>query len=149
MACWDHGAGHPGTRPGRRRAGVPRAGRAVPPGTAGALLPADRFAGRCRGPAAGDATGRLAGPGRLPAAVVAALVAVPHRDQPVPQRAARGRAARPGQPRAAAAGRRAPARPVPPFQPPEPTRRSEITWLQPYPDALLEGIADTAPGPEA
>ncbi len=48
-----------------------------------------------------------------------------------------------------AAGRRIPASPVPPFQPPEPTRRSEITWLQPYPDALLEGIADTAPGPEA
>ena len=48
-----------------------------------------------------------------------------------------------------AAGRRIPASPVPPFQPPEPTRRGEVTWLQPYPDALLEGIADTAPGPEA
>ena len=48
-----------------------------------------------------------------------------------------------------AAGRRIPASPVPPFQPPEPTRRGEITWLQPYPDALLEGIADPAPGPEA
>ena len=48
-----------------------------------------------------------------------------------------------------AAGRRLPASPVPPFQPPEPTRRGEITWLQPYPDAMLEGIADSAPGPEA
>jgi RNA polymerase sigma-70 factor (TIGR02960 family) len=48
-----------------------------------------------------------------------------------------------------AAGRRQPASPVPPFQPPEPTRRGEITWLQPYPDALIEGVADTAPGPEA
>ena len=48
-----------------------------------------------------------------------------------------------------AAGRRIPAEPVPPFQPPEPTRRGEITWLQPYPDVLLEGIADTAPGPDA
>jgi RNA polymerase sigma-70 factor (TIGR02960 family) len=48
-----------------------------------------------------------------------------------------------------AAGRRVPAEPVPPFQPPEPTRRGEITWLQPYPDHLLEGIADTAPGPHA
>ena len=38
---------------------------------------------------------------------------------------------------------------MPPFQPPEPSRRGETTWLQPYPDALLEGIADTAPGPEA
>ena len=48
-----------------------------------------------------------------------------------------------------AAGRRIPAEPVPPFQPPEPTRRGEITWLQPYPDTLLDGICDTAPGPEA
>jgi RNA polymerase sigma-70 factor (TIGR02960 family) len=32
---------------------------------------------------------------------------------------------------------------------PEPTRLGEVTWLQPYPDALLEGLADTAPGPEA
>ena len=47
------------------------------------------------------------------------------------------------------AGRRIPTEPVPPFQPPEPSRRGEITWLQPYPDALLEGIADPAPGPEA
>lgn len=47
------------------------------------------------------------------------------------------------------AGRRIPAEPIPPFQPPEPTRRDEITWLQPYPDHLLEGIADTAPGPHA
>jgi RNA polymerase sigma-70 factor (ECF subfamily) len=34
-------------------------------------------------------------------------------------------------------------------QPPEPTRRVEPTWLEPYPDGLLEGLADTAPGPEA
>jgi RNA polymerase sigma-70 factor (TIGR02960 family) len=47
------------------------------------------------------------------------------------------------------AGRQIPTEPVPPFQPPEPSRRGEITWLQPYPDALLEGVADTAPGPEA
>jgi len=47
------------------------------------------------------------------------------------------------------AGRRVPTEPVPPFQPPSPTRRGEITWLQPYPDALLEGLADTAPSPEA
>jgi len=48
-----------------------------------------------------------------------------------------------------AASRRIPAEPVPPFRPPEPTRRGEITWLQPYPDTLLDGIRDTAPGPEA
>jgi RNA polymerase sigma-70 factor (TIGR02960 family) len=47
------------------------------------------------------------------------------------------------------AGRRAPTEATPPFQPPEPTRRGEVTWLQPYPDTLLEGIPDTAPGPEA
>jgi RNA polymerase sigma-70 factor, ECF subfamily len=33
--------------------------------------------------------------------------------------------------------------------PPEPTRRVEPIWLDPYPEILLEGLADTAPGPEA
>jgi RNA polymerase sigma-70 factor (ECF subfamily) len=32
---------------------------------------------------------------------------------------------------------------------PEPTRRAEPIWLEPYPDALLEGVPDEAPGPEA
>jgi RNA polymerase sigma-70 factor (TIGR02960 family) len=45
--------------------------------------------------------------------------------------------------------RRIPSEPTPPFEPPEPTQRDEIRWLQPYPDSLLDGIADTAPGPEA
>jgi RNA polymerase sigma-70 factor (TIGR02960 family) len=31
----------------------------------------------------------------------------------------------------------------------EPTRRTEPIWLEPYPDSLLEGIPDEAPGPEA
>jgi RNA polymerase sigma-70 factor (TIGR02960 family) len=35
------------------------------------------------------------------------------------------------------------------FQPPEPTRYGEFAWLEPYPDALLEGLPDSAPGPEA
>jgi RNA polymerase sigma-70 factor (TIGR02960 family) len=32
---------------------------------------------------------------------------------------------------------------------PEPTRLSEVVWLEPYPDVLLEGLADDPPGPEA
>jgi len=35
------------------------------------------------------------------------------------------------------------------FEAPEPTRLGEITWLEPYPDALLEGVPDTTPGPDA
>jgi len=45
-------------------------------------------------------------------------------------------------------GRRVPPPAVPPFQPPEPTRRSETTWLQPYPDTLLAELPDEAPGPD-
>jgi RNA polymerase sigma-70 factor (ECF subfamily) len=33
--------------------------------------------------------------------------------------------------------------------PPEATRYGEVLWLEPYPDALLEGIVDSAAGPEA
>jgi RNA polymerase sigma-70 factor (ECF subfamily) len=39
--------------------------------------------------------------------------------------------------------------PPPGVELPEPTRVGEITWLEPYPDVLLEGLADAAPGPEA
>src|SRR6476619_58808 len=35
------------------------------------------------------------------------------------------------------------------IDPPEPTRLGEITWLEPYPDVLLEGAANALPGPEA
>jgi RNA polymerase sigma-70 factor (ECF subfamily) len=33
--------------------------------------------------------------------------------------------------------------------PPEPTRMGEVFWLEPYPDVLLEELADRAPGPDA
>jgi RNA polymerase sigma-70 factor (TIGR02960 family) len=38
---------------------------------------------------------------------------------------------------------------IPKVEPPEPTRLGEVVWLEPYPDALLEGVAGVPPGPEA
>ena len=38
---------------------------------------------------------------------------------------------------------------IPGVEPPEPTRLGEIVWLEPFPDALLEGAIDVPPGPEA
>jgi RNA polymerase sigma-70 factor (TIGR02960 family) len=38
---------------------------------------------------------------------------------------------------------------IPKVEPPEPTRLGEVVWLEPYPDALLEGAAGVPPGPEA
>jgi len=35
------------------------------------------------------------------------------------------------------------------LEPPGPTRLGELLWLEPYPDVLLEGLPDSAPGPEA
>ncbi len=47
-------------------------------------------------------------------------------------------------------GRRRRPREVPAMvEPPEPTRLSEPIWLEPYPDVLLEGLVDSAPGPHA
>ena len=46
-------------------------------------------------------------------------------------------------------GQRRPQPADPPFTPPPPTRLGEVLWLEPYPDALLDGLADAAPGPEA
>ncbi len=37
----------------------------------------------------------------------------------------------------------------PGFMAPEPTRRTEPLWLEPYPDALLDDMPDISPGPEA
>src|SRR5215470_15514435 len=38
---------------------------------------------------------------------------------------------------------------VPKVEPPEPTRLGEVAWLEPYPDALLEGAVDVPLGPAA
>jgi RNA polymerase sigma-70 factor (TIGR02960 family) len=38
---------------------------------------------------------------------------------------------------------------MPEVAPPEPTRLGELVWLEPYPDALLEGAIDVPLGPEA
>jgi RNA polymerase sigma factor (sigma-70 family) len=49
-------------------------------------------------------------------------------------------------------GRRPHELPAPPEgtpQPPKPTRLGEPVWLEPYPDALLEGLPDRAHHPEA
>lgn len=49
------------------------------------------------------------------------------------------------------AARRRPAAawPLPTIQPPEPSRMGEVTWLEPYPDVLLDGIMEPPPGPDA
>src|SRR6202165_6133719 len=44
------------------------------------------------------------------------------------------------------AGRRPPPALDLPFDTPEPTRVGEPTWLQPYPDVVLDGIIDASPG---
>ena len=52
--------------------------------------------------------------------------------------------------RRSAGRRRAKEWDVPGVEPPTPTRLGEVFWLEPYPDALLEGVLDAAPpGPEA
>jgi len=38
---------------------------------------------------------------------------------------------------------------IPGVGPPEPTRLGDVVWLEPFPDALLEGAMDVPPGPEA
>src|SRR5258706_7665574 len=72
----------------RRRAGVRIAGRPVPARAAAALLPNARLAPGRRGPGPGDAVVRVARPRALSGARIAARVAVPDRDQPLPQHAA-------------------------------------------------------------
>ena len=125
-------------RPSGRRAGLPCPHGGPPARAPGALLPDPRLGPGRRGPRPGDAAGRLARAGRLRRARVAALVAVPDRHQPLSQRAARQRPEAAGVLRADG-----------PANAPDPTRMGEPIWLQPYPDALLEGLPDRAPGPDA
>jgi RNA polymerase sigma-70 factor (ECF subfamily) len=47
------------------------------------------------------------------------------------------------------ANARRPQRVEPMTELPDPSRRSEPVWVEPYPDVLLEGLADAAPGPAA
>jgi RNA polymerase sigma-70 factor (TIGR02960 family) len=47
------------------------------------------------------------------------------------------------------AGRRPPPSLKLPFDAPAPSRVGEPTFLEPYPDALLEGVIDSSPGPDA
>lgn len=45
------------------------------------------------------------------------------------------------------AKRRPPLAPLPPFEPPDPSRWGDVSWLQPYPDAWLDSMPDQEPGP--
>src|SRR5207237_1679394 len=38
---------------------------------------------------------------------------------------------------------------IPDVEPPEPSRLGEVVWLEPFPDALLEGVIDVPLGPDA
>ena len=58
-----------------------------------------------------------------------------HRDEPLPEHAARPRAPPQESPLMA--------------ELPEPTRRTDPIWLEPYPDVLLDGVADSSPEPQA
>jgi RNA polymerase sigma-70 factor (ECF subfamily) len=51
--------------------------------------------------------------------------------------------------RRSAGRRRVKAWDVPNVEPPEPTRLGEVVWLEPFPDALLDGATDAALSPEA
>src|SRR5262249_8609720 len=77
-------ADDPSTR--GRRARVPRAPRTASPRAAGALLPHARIAPRCRRRIARDDACGLAWPRGLRGALLAAYMALPDRDQPMPER---------------------------------------------------------------
>src|SRR6266700_299542 len=126
---------HARPRPRGRRAGVPRAHRPLPGRAAGALLPDPRLGGRRRGHAAGDPAGGLARPERLRGPVLAAVLAARIAVNGC-LNALRDRSRRP---------REVPLMP----ELPQPTHMADPVWVDPYPDVLLDGLPDAAPGPEA
>jgi hypothetical protein len=105
-------------------------------GTARALLPDPRLDRGRRGRTAGDVARGLAGTRQLRGTCLDSHLAQPDRQQPPPERVG-------------SAGRRP--RMEMPLVPdlPEPTRLSEVVWLEPYPDVLLQRLSDSPPGPEA
>src|SRR6266480_6406732 len=126
---------HARPRPSGRRAGLPRAHRPLPGRAAGALLPDPRLGGRRGGHAARDPPGCLARPEELRGPVLAAHLVAQDRGQRLPERAARPQPP----PAGGATDGRAP----------QPTRLTDPVWVEPYPDVLLDGLPDLAPGPEA
>src|SRR5215469_4866281 len=77
MRGCDHGYGSDRPRPGRGRAGLPPARRALPARTRGALLSHPGVGAGCRGRDAGDPARGVAEPRRLRAAQFASHLAVP------------------------------------------------------------------------
>src|SRR5262245_2544597 len=121
---------------GRRR-GISPADRALPARASGALLPNPRLAAGRRGRLAGNPARGVARTPRLPGTRLAPHLALPGRDQPLPERAAIGEPA-------PACGHGCLEADLP-----EPTLLGEVVWIEPYPDVLLEGLIDLPPGPEA
>jgi RNA polymerase sigma-70 factor (ECF subfamily) len=79
----------------------------------------------------------LAGPAQFRGSLVDPHVAAPHRDQSLPEQVAGGES--PTEPDTTQ---------MPELDLPEPTRVGEVLWFEPYPDSLLDGLADPAPGPD-
>ncbi len=123
----------PGHARGRGR--VPRADRSPPARAAAALLPHPRLDAGRRGPGPGDAAGGLARPRRVRGPRLRAHLALPDRDEPLPERAA---------------GPVAPPREVQTMStPPEPTRGSSRSGSSPTPTSCSRASRTARPGPEA